>query len=269
MVLVTTMLVIVKALGSTYPAVQIVFVRSLVGLVIVVPLLWRQRRTLLATRRIGRHLLRVACNAAAITLSFAAVATLPLALMTTIGFTRPLFFLLLAAVLLGERVGGLRWAATGLGFLGVLVAARPDELPLDPALLAAIAAVVLGTISVIQTRQLKGESTVVLMGFYTVVLSLLTGIPAALLWAPIAWADLPALLAVGVVAQAAQLCFLRAHHNAEARVLAPLGYLQLPLAAAAGWLVFAEAPGPATWAGAAVIVAAASAVHLLERRLGR
>jgi len=266
MTLAITMLVIVKALGAVYPAIQIVFVRSLVGLALVAPLLWRQRHTLLGTRRIGRHLLRVACNAAAITCSFAAVTALPLALVTTIGFTRPLFFLLLAALLLAERVGRLRWAATGLGFLGVLVAARPDEVPLDPALVLAVAAVVLGTISVIETRRLRGESTVVLMGFYTVVLALLTGVPAAFVWVPIATADLPALLAVGVVAQTAQLCFLRAHHNAEARVLAPLGYLQLPLAAAAGWLVFAEIPGASTWAGAAVIVLAASAVHLVERR---
>jgi S-adenosylmethionine uptake transporter len=257
------MLIVVKAMGASYPAVQLVFLRSLVGLVLVAPLLWRQRAALLRTRRVGRHLLRVGCNAAALTCSFTAVAALPLALLTTIGFTRPLAFLLLAALLLGERVGRARWAVTGLGFVGVLVAVRPDTAPLEPGLLAALGAVVFGTLAVIETRRLKGEPAVVMMGFYTVALTLLTALPAALAWRPVEPADWPALLAIGALAQAAQWCFLRAHHTAEARVLAPLGYLSLPATALAGWLAFGETPTASMLAGAAVIVAASLALRAL------
>ena len=65
------------------------------------------------------------------------------------------------------------------------------------------------------------------MAFYTLALTALTAVPAALVWHPVAAADLPALLAIGVLAQVGQYCFVRAHHLASAGVLAPLGYLHL------------------------------------------
>lgn len=269
MVLVSTMLVVVKSAAATYPALQLVFVRAAVGLVLVAPLIWRERAALLATRHRGRHLVRVIWNTLALTCSFAAIAALPLALVTAIGFTRPLVFLALAALLLGEPVGRTRWAATAAGLVGVLIATRPGAAPFEPALLAALGAVLFGSLAVVEVRRLREEGPVVLMAFYTVALVLLTAPPAALAWVPVAPADWPTLVAVGVIAQVGQYCFLRAHRHGEARLLAPLGYLQLPIAALAGWLAFAEVPRASTWAGAAVIVAAGIAVHLVERRQQR
>ena len=106
--------------------VQLVFLRCLVGLVLVAPLAWRERQALLATRRRGLHLVRVGCNAVALTCSFTAVAALPLAVVTSIGFTRPLIVLALAALLLREAIGRRHWVAAGIGFAGVLVMARPE-----------------------------------------------------------------------------------------------------------------------------------------------
>ena len=156
-----------------------------------------------------------------------------------------------------------------MGLLGVLVATRPDAAPLGLPLLAALGAVLFGSLAVIEVRRLRHERPAVLMGFYTVALTLLTAPPALVLWQPVPPGHWPLLLAVGALAQLGQYCFLRAHQAGEARVLAPLGYLQLPLAAAAGWLVFAEVPAAATWAGAAVFVLATFTVHLAERRQRR
>ena len=152
MALVTTMQAIVKAEGETYPAVQLVFLRSLVGFLSVAPLVWRHRAKLTNLSNIRGHLARVAFNSAALICNFAAFAALPLALVTAIGFTRPLVLLVMAAVLLGESVGKIRYGFTVLGFLGIIIMLRPDAIPWNMGIVAAFGSVFFGSLAVVQTR---------------------------------------------------------------------------------------------------------------------
>jgi drug/metabolite transporter (DMT)-like permease len=254
MALVTTMQAIVKAEGETYPAVQLVFLRSLVGFISVAPLVWRHRRKLTSLSNIRGHLVRVAFNSAALTLNFAAFAALPLALVTAIGFTRPLVLLVMAAIMLGERVSRTRFVFTALGFLGVIVMLQPDAIPWNMGILAAFGSVLFGSLAVVQTRRLAGESTVILMLFYTVGLTLLTLIPAAVVWVPIPWSEAPNIILVGVLAQLGQYCWLQAYQKQEARILAPIGYLSILFSGFAGWLFFGEIPSLSLCIGAAIVV---------------
>src|SRR3954466_6496080 len=141
MALVTAMQAIVKAKGETYPAIQLVFLRSLVGFVCVAPLMWRHRARLTDLHDLRGHLTRVAFNSASLTCNFAAFAALPLALVTAIGFTRPLVLLVMAAVMLGESVSKTRYLFTALGFLGVILMVRPDSIPWNMGLIAAFGSV--------------------------------------------------------------------------------------------------------------------------------
>jgi drug/metabolite transporter (DMT)-like permease len=254
MALVTTMQAIVKAEGETYPAVQLVFLRSLVGFMSVVPLVWRHRRKLTDLSNIRCHLARVAFNSVALTLNFAAFAALPLALVTAIGFTRPLVLLVMAAIMLGESVTRMRYSFTALGFIGVIVMVQPDALPWNMGLVAALGSVFFGSLAVVQTRRLAGESTVVLMLFYTVGLTLLTSIPATVVWVPIPWSESPNIILVGVLAQVGQYCWLQAYQKQEARLLAPIGYLSILFSGFAGWLFFGEIPSLSLCIGAAIVV---------------
>jgi drug/metabolite transporter (DMT)-like permease len=254
MALVTTVQALVKAEGETYPAIQLVFLRSLVGFISVAPLVWRHRRKLADLSNIRGHLTRVAFNSAALTLNFAAFAALPLALVTAIGFTRPLLLLVMAAMMLGERVSGIRYAFTALGFVGVIIMVQPDAIPWNMGLVAAFGSVLFGTFAVVQTRRLAGENTVVLMLFYTVGLTLLTSIPAALVWVPIPWSEAPSIILVGVLAQLGQYCWLQAYQKQEARLLAPIGYLSILFSGFAGWLYFGEIPSLSLCIGAAIVV---------------
>ena len=254
MALVTTMQAIVKAEGETYPAVQLVFLRSLVGFMSVTPLVWRHRRKLTDLSNIRGHLARVAFNSVALTLNFAAFAALPLALVTAIGFTRPLVLLVMAASLLGESVTRMRYSFTALGFIGVIIMVQPDAIPWNMGLVAAFGSVIFGSLAVVQTRRLAGESTVVLMLFYTVGLTLLTSIPAAVVWVPIPWSESPNIILVGVLAQVGQYCWLQAYQKQEARLLAPIGYLSILFSGFAGWLFFGEIPSLSLCIGAAIVV---------------
>ncbi|WP_108460567.1 DMT family transporter [Devosia naphthalenivorans] len=144
MLLVTVMTVLVKLGGASYPAVQMVFIRSLIGLLSVLPLSWRQRQALRKTRQWGRHGFRVLCSTIALNANFAALTALPLALVIAISFMRPLAVLALATWLLGERSGPWRWIGAAIGFAGVLVMAGPGQWSWNYGLVAALAMVVFG-----------------------------------------------------------------------------------------------------------------------------
>jgi drug/metabolite transporter (DMT)-like permease len=199
-------------------------------------------------------MLRVTLNVGAVTANFHAVTHAPLATVNTIGFARPAVLVLLAMLVLGERPGVARWIATAIGFLGVLVVLDPRDMAVDDGLLAAVAAMILGSAAVITMRR-STEGPMALMVWYTVAMSAMTAVPAFLLWAPVRGEDWPMLLLVGTLAQLGQYCFIRAHRAADVATLAPLGYLSLVLSAAAGWLIFAEPITGSTLAGAAIIVA--------------
>lgn len=266
MSLVTIMTVLVKIGGADYPAVQMVFIRSLLGLVSVLPLAWRHRYALRQTRQWGRHAFRVFCNTAALNANFAALTALPLALANAIGFMRPLVVLALAALMLGERSGPWRWVGAAIGFGGVLLMVAPGEVIWNAGILAALAAVLFGSLATVQTRALKTENTTVLMVFYTVGLTIFSAIPAAIVWQPVAASDWPLLLGIGVLAQIAQYCFLRAYQSTPANVLAPLGYLSIVLASIAGFLAFGEIPAWTTVAGIVIILFALALTSRLDRR---
>ncbi len=269
MALVTTMQAIVKAEGETYPAIQLVFLRSLIGFLSVSPLVWRHRAKLTNLTNLRGHLIRVACNSAALTFNFASFAALPLALVTAIGFTRPLMLLIMAAIMLGERVSGTRFVLTALGFVGVIIMVRPDSIPWNMGLIAAFGSVFFGSIAVVQTRRLAGESTVVLMLFYTVGLTLLTSVPAAIVWVPIPWSEAPSIVFIGILAQLGQYCWLQAYQKQEARLLAPIGYLSIVFSAFAGWMFFGEVPSLSLCVGAVIVILATMLASPVERWIDR
>ncbi|QQM32595.1 DMT family transporter [Martelella lutilitoris] len=266
MTLVTFMSVLVKANSVAYPAIQLVFIRALVGLLFILPMVVKNRAALKTMRYPLRNAFRVACNAIALTSNFLAFAMLPLVMVNALGFTRPLVTMGLAALLLGERVGRLRWLGAAIAFGGALIIVSPNEVELNPGLLAVLASILFGAMATIQTRKLAEESTIVMMAFYTVGLVLLTGLPALFVWQPVPLAHWPALALIGFLAQAGQYCWLKAYQKSDASLLAPFGYLSVFFSAAAGFFFFGEVPPPRIFLGVAVILIALQGTRFLERR---
>lgn len=253
---------LVKWLDADYPATQLVFVRAAVGLVLILPMIWVRRSAFRRIPHLYLHLLRVALSVITLTASFFAISRVPLALFTAINFTRPIVTMVMAALLLGETIGRRRWIAAGIAFLGVLLAANPQEVPWSLGLAALVLVVFSGSAAIILTRRLREAPSIVLMTFYTAGLAACTAPFAAMSWVPIASGHLPALLAIGAFAQGAQLCFLRAHYLGEAGFLSVLGYLSLVLSVSVGVVVFAEIPSAGFAAGAVLVVGSAIWVAL-------
>jgi drug/metabolite transporter (DMT)-like permease len=203
--------------------------------------------------------------------AFSALAFLPLAESTTIGFAAPLFAVMLSAVVLKEQVGPHRWSAVLIGFAGVLLVTRPEgrDLPALGLALAVISAFGVGvvTITIRQIGRTEHPQTTVLWFslFSMAVMACLLPFYGRAHDAG-TWLILAALGGFGGFGQIFLTSSLR---FAPVSVVVPFDYTQLLWAVLLGWLVFADRPPSSTWAGAAVIIASGLYTLYREHKLGR
>ncbi len=256
-----------KALGGRLPASEIAFARAFVGFLLVLPLCLRAGWSLVTTPHRPLLLARALLGTLGMTAGFYAVVHLPLAEATTLGFTKPLFLVPLAALILSERVPRSRWTATAVGFLGVLLVLRPGaEMTTQPAgLIALSGALCAAMVGILVRRLVLLERPEVLLFWLGLVSIPVTGALAAARWTWPTPAELPAILAVGTLGTLSQFALMRAYRIAEASALAPFEYMRLPIALLLGWGLFAEWPPPRAFAGTGIIVAATLFLIARER----
>lgn len=215
----------------------------------------------------GLHVARTSCGWLGVTLMFAASAQIPLADATAISFLSPVFTLMLAIPLLGERVGPIRWSAAAIALAGGLILTRPGTGSLAfGAVLALGAAVVMG-LEVIFIKRLAGRERPLQLLLTNNALGV--GISsAAALWvfvwpSPAQW---PALIALGVMMAGAQFCFISAMARADASFAMPFFYATLVFAALYDALLFGVLPDAVTYAGAAIVLCGAGLLAWREAR---
>lgn len=256
-----------KWLMATYTVGQVLVLRSVAALVVILPFVFRQglRRTL-RPERPRLQVLRVLFGSGEVALFYLTVSYLPLADAMTIWLAAPVWVVVLASLLLGERVDGKRWLAVALGFAGVAVALNPSGASLSmPALIAVVGSFFFAAM-MIAGRQLRGTPDVTLVAWQT-----LGALLMGLLLLPLGWVtpslqDAALLGLLGIIAMAAHLCVTRSLKLAEASVVVPYQYTLIVWALVFGWFIFGDWPTPAMLCGAALIVAAGLALLVLERR---
>lgn len=251
--------------------IELVFYRFAFGLPpLLAWILWSGNLNAWRTARPGAHLLRGVLGLTTMVLAFSALAYLPLAEATTIGFAAPLFAVMLSALILKEPVGRYRWSAVAAGFVGVLVVMQPAGSSLPPLGLALAVASAFGVAAVtITIRQIgRTESTQTTVLWFTTFSMIAVGtlMPfAAQMHDARGWAIL---LAVGLSGGIAQILLTAALRYAPVSTVAPFDYTQLIWAVLLGWALFDIHPAATTWAGAAVIVASGLYTLYREQRLG-
>jgi drug/metabolite transporter (DMT)-like permease len=211
----------------------------------------------LATRRPGLHLTRNLFHFSAQNLWFYALATIPLAQVFALEFTTPIWVALIAPVVLREAFTRAGAVAAVLGFLGVLVIARPGATELVPAHGAALLAAVGFAGNVLATKALSGTESTLCILFWMTVLQAAMALGCALpggiaVPAPELW---PWLVVLGLCGIGAHFCITQALRLAPATVVAPMDFLRLPLIAVVGMLLYGEPFELAVLAGGALIVA--------------
>ena len=261
-----------KWLGSRVPTIEIVWARYLGALVIslLVARPWR-RPAVLRSSRPGLQALRSALLLGSTFGSVLALHWLQLAESATIGFLTPIFVALLAAPLLGERVGREQIAAIVVGLIGVVIATRPGTSAFQPAVLIALGGVVVNSGYVIATRKLAGldPSKTTLVWTQSASVVLLTPI-LPFVWRQPESAHVWLVMGgLGIFGAIGHGLLIVAHKFAPAPFLAPFFYTQLIWMIISGLLVFGNYPPIATLVGAALVALSGGWLALRERPRAR
>lgn len=236
---------------------QVMEMRSLIGLVLLYPLVRAAGGYgAMRTARLRQHAARNTVHYVAQAGWFAALTMIPLAQVVAIEFTMPIWTAAIAAAFLGERIDRVKVIAIALGLVGVGLIVRPAASGLSAGQLIALAAAVGFAIAVTMTKSLtRTDSATVIMFWMLVVQSLLGIVPAALTWRTPAAGVMGWVLVVACCGTFSHWCLAQAMRHADATVVMPIDFLRVPLTAFAGWAIYAERVDLLTVAGTALILA--------------
>jgi drug/metabolite transporter (DMT)-like permease len=266
----TVMGSLIKFLGGAIHSFEIAFLRCVIAFVFTLPFCLRVGTPAFRTERLPAHLGRAAVGMLAMFCGYYGLTKLPLADATAISFTRGLFMILVAVLLLGERVPARRWVATALGFAGVLIMVRPQGGgPVFASAIALLGAAFVSAGIVFVKRLAATERPETILIYYNFTTTLLSLVPALAVWTTPTLAEFVLLGCVAALAGAGQFCTIRGYGIAEASAVAPFGYARLIFAALIGFVVFAEVPDRWSIAGAAIIAGCALYIALDEAKLRR
>ncbi|WP_299025064.1 DMT family transporter [uncultured Sulfitobacter sp.] len=287
---------LIKQLSSGYPLHQIVFFRSLIGLLVTLVFLqFEGGLPALRTDRPWLHVLRGVLVVIANMCFFLALAVLPLADVTALFFVAPLFITLLSIPLLGEKVGPLRLGAVLVGFIGVVIMQRPwaspDALEVSRiVLLLPVLAALTYALNQLMTRKLGVKAPASTLAIYIQCTFLVVSVAFYLAagdgryaaqvtnpslefllraWVWPAASDQWVLLGMGVNGALIGYCLSQAYRLADAATVAPFEYIGLPLAVFWGLVIFGDLPTWEVWTGIALILSSGLFVFFREQAKAR
>ncbi|HEV2574781.1 MAG TPA: DMT family transporter [Beijerinckiaceae bacterium] len=246
-----------KWLIANYPIGQVMFSRSLVGLVVAGAILLPIHGFgVYGTKQPQNHIMRGLSQSLSQTFSVLAFGLMPLAGAIAINFSAPLWSALVAIVFLKEKAGLVRWLVLLCGFTGVLIVTNPgaDTLTLG-AIFALLNAIMLGTVTVAVRGMASTESPQTLLIWQ---LTTVTFFHAFLLFFGVKWAppqDLALFALGGITNLIGQYFWTKALVLAPATAVSPFFYFMLVWAMVIGYLVWGEVPTSGLLAGSAIVIA--------------
>jgi drug/metabolite transporter (DMT)-like permease len=260
----------VRHLGTDLPSAESAFLRFLFGLVILSPALVGVVRTGIPAGTGRLFLIRGALHTVAVILWFYAMARIPVAEVTAIGYLNPVVVTVGAALFLGERLAARRIGAILVALLGALIVLRPGLREVQPGHLAQLGAALCFGLSYLVAKSLAGRMGA---GQIVAILSLTVTVglaPVALaVWVPPSGGQLLVLAGVAGFATAGHYCMARAFAAAALTVTQPVTFLQLVWATILGAVAFGDAVDPMVIVGGAVIIGAISYMTWREAVLRR
>jgi drug/metabolite transporter (DMT)-like permease len=266
---------VAKLLGQTMPLGQLLFVRFAVQAILLIPLVivtrrcWRMRG-----RVLNLVMLRTGLHIAGIGAMFTALQYLPLADAVAIAFVMPFLMLLLGKYVLNEEVGGRRLMACVVGFVGTLLVIQPSFAEVGLPALWPLAVAVIFSLFMLVTRQIAKDTDPIGLQAVSGVMAMIVLAPALLI-GEVFGLDALTLIKpsthewillglIGILGTAAHLLMTWALRYAPSATLAPMQYLEIPVATGIGWLIFRDLPNAMATTGIIITVAAGLYVVLRE-----
>jgi drug/metabolite transporter (DMT)-like permease len=261
---------LVRYVSSELHPFQIAFFRNAFGFLIFLPWFLRYGVAPLRTRNFPLHGLRAVLNCLAMFAFFTGLSLTPIAQVTALAFTAPIFAAVLGVFLLRERVHLRRWSAIGVGFAGTLVVLRPGFQAVDLGSSLVLVSALLWAATMIVIKVLgRTESSMTITCYMNLLLTGLSLLPALFVWqapSPAAWFWL---LLIGLLGTAAQIALAQSLKEAETSVVMPFDFLKLIWTAALGYWLFSEVPDIFVWIGGAIIFASSVYIAYRESRVSK
>ena len=258
-----------KHLVATYAVGQFLLLRSIASLIVMSPLIWRNRASFARIEQPKWQLLRVTLSGTEVAAFFIAAVYLPLADIITYYLASPIFVTAGSAIFLKEHVGWRRWTAVAVGFCGVLIALQPSQQSLSwPALIALTGSLSFAGLMLV-TRSLRKTPDIVLAATQFSSTLVMGAIAAPFAWITPTGGDFALFMLGGFISVGALLSINRSLILAPASVVVPYQYSMIIWAVAFGYLVFGDIPSTATFIGAAIIIAAGLYIFLREQAQSR
>ncbi|MBA4249039.1 MAG: hypothetical protein C0432_04420 [Candidatus Puniceispirillum sp.] len=255
-------------LGSNLSLVMVTFFRFFFSFVSAAPfVLNRKRIHYLKTNFAQMHLARGVIGAAALGLCCWSVNVMPLSENTTLMFTQPLFFLVLASFFLKESIDSFRWLATVFGFLGIVIIMHPglETLRIE-ALIPLSAAVLFAIITLLAKKMVETEHPLSLLFYFGLVTTAIALPFAVYYWQTPSLSELGYLAALGMGANFIQLCIFRAFKATDASAVTPVFYAEIIISAFFGFAFFGQVPTLSVLLGALLIASSTFAISWWETR---
>ena len=261
---------IVRHLGTDLPAAQSAFIRYAIGLLFVAPLLIRVGRDAVRPGTLGLHLGRSVVHTGGVVLWFYAMARIPVAEVTAIGYLNPILATIGAVLLMGERIALRRGLAIAVAMVGALIVLRPGLRELGSGHLGQLGAAVCFAASyLIMKRLSEGTPASVIVATLSLGVAVVLAPFAFWVWVPVGAVQVAWLALVAAFATAGHYTMTRAFAVAPLTVTQPVTFLQLVWATLLGALVFGEGVDAAVLLGGAVIIGAISYMTWREAQLRR
>jgi len=255
----TSMAVAGRAAASNLDTFEIMLYRSLVGIVIVL-VAGALAGTLGQIRpdKLRLHLMRNAAHFTGQNLWFYAITVIPLAQVFALEFTTPIWVIILSPLLLGERITKIGGIAALMGFVGILIVARPDPQALSAGIVAAALCAIAFALTAIATRKLTRTETITCIMFFLTTIQGTFGLIFAGFDGDIALPNaqtLPWVILIGVAGLIAHFCMTKALSIAPASTVMPIDFARLPVIAVVGIVLYDEPVDALIFLGGALIVA--------------
>lgn len=251
------MSVMVKNLSHTLPNAMVVFLRSSLSFVVLLPLMLLRGREALRTRHLGEHVIRGVVGMGAMYCFFFGIAKLGLAEGLLLNYSLPLFIPLVERAWLGEPVPHGIWKPLGIGMFGLVLILRPGFGLFQAAALVGVLGSVLAATAQVGVRRLTRTESVTKIVFYFSIISTAVGLgPALLAWKTPDATSVPVLAGLVTSGTLAQLFMTRAYQLAPAARVGPFIYGSVAFAALFDWLIFARPPHALNSVGSALVVVA-------------
>jgi drug/metabolite transporter (DMT)-like permease len=249
---------IVRSIAMQMDPFEVQFLRYLFGLIVMLPWVFKAGPRNYWPTDIKGQFWRGGVHTIGMVLWFIALPKIPLADMTAISFTGPIFIMIGASWFLGEPMRRDRWIAALIGFTGVVVVVAPKMSGAGGGYhLVMLASAPLFAASFLITKALTRYEKATVIVFWQALTVSLFSLPLALLhWQnPSLWQWVGFFIA-GILGSVGHYCWTRAFHAADISSTQSLRFLDLVWTSALGWLIFSDIPSQSTWIGAVVILAA-------------